>query len=144
LDVVFNHTAEGNEVGPTLSLRGIDNAAYYRLDPGNLRQYIDRTGTGNTIAISHAAVRRLVLDCMRYWVEEMHVDGFRFDLAAALGRDDGRFRTDAGFFKAVAADPSLRYVKLIAEPWDIGPDGYQDRKSTRLNSSHVKISYAVF
>ncbi len=125
LDVVFNHTAEGNEIGPTLSLRGIDNAAYYRLDPNNLRQYINRTGTGNTIAISHAAVRRLVIDCMRYWVEEMHVDGFRFDLAAVLGRDDARFRTDASFFKALAAEPSLRYVKLIAEPWDVGPDGYQ-------------------
>jgi isoamylase len=125
IDVVFNHTAEGNENGPTLSLRGLDNAAYYRLDPANLRHYINRTGTGNTIAIAHAAVRRLVIDCMRYWVEEMHVDGFRFDLAAVLGRDDGRFRTDAGFFKAVAAEPSLRYIKLIAESWDIGPDGYQ-------------------
>jgi glycogen operon protein len=125
LDVVFNHTAEGNEVGPTLSLRGLDNAAYYRLDPSNLRQYVNRTGTGNTTAIAHAAVRKLIIDCMRYWVEEMHVDGFRFDLAAVLGRDDGRFRTDAGFFKAVAAEPSLRYIKLIAEPWDIGPDGYQ-------------------
>lgn len=125
LDVVFNHTAEGSEFGPTLSLRGIDNAAYYRLDPNNPRQYIDRSGTGNSIAISHAAARRLVIDCMRYWVEEMHVDGFRFDLAAVLGRDDGRFRTDASFFKAVAAEPSLRYVKLIAEPWDVGPDGYQ-------------------
>jgi isoamylase len=125
IDVVFNHTAEGNEFGPTLSLRGLDNAAYYRLDPSNLRQYVNRTGTGNTIAIAHAAVRRLVIECMRYWVEEMHVDGFRFDLAAVLGRDDGRFRTDAGFFKAVAAEPSLRYIKLIAEPWDIGPDGYQ-------------------
>jgi isoamylase len=124
LDVVFNHTAEGNELGPTLSLRGLDNAAYYKLETGNLRHYVNRTGCGNTIAIGHAAVRSLVIDCMRYWVEEMHVDGFRFDLAAVLGRDDGRFRTDAGFFKAVAAEASLRYVKLIAEPWDIGPDGY--------------------
>jgi glycogen operon protein len=124
LDVVFNHTAEGNELGPTLSLRGLDNAAYYKLETGNLRHYVNRTGCGNTIAIGHAAVRSLVIDCMRYWVEEMHVDGFRFDLAAVLGRDDGRFRTDAGFFKAVAADASLRYVKLIAESWDIGPDGY--------------------
>jgi isoamylase len=124
LDVVFNHTAEGNELGPTLGLRGLDNAAYYKLETGNLRHYVNRTGCGNTIAIGHAAVRSLVIDCMRYWVEEMHVDGFRFDLAAVLGRDDGRFRTDAGFFKAVAAEASLRYVKLIAEPWDIGPDGY--------------------
>jgi isoamylase len=125
LDVVFNHTVEGNETGPTLSLRGFDSAAYYRLEPGNLRQYVNRTGCGNTIAIAHAAVRNLIIACMRYWVEEMHVDGFRFDLAAVLGRDNGKFRTDAGFFKAVAAEPSLRYVKLIAEPWDIGPDGYQ-------------------
>ena len=125
LDVVFNHTAEGNESGPTLSLRGLDNAAYYKLEPGHLWRYVNRSGTGNTIAVGHAAVRRLIIDCMRYWVEEMHVDGFRFDLAAVLGRDDGRFRTDAGFFKAVAAESSLRYVKLIAEPWDVGPDGYQ-------------------
>jgi isoamylase len=125
LDMVFNHTAEGNEAGPTLSLRGFDNAAYYRLDPSNLRHYINRTGTGNTVAMAHAAVRRLIIDCMCYWVEEMHVDGFRFDLAAVLGRENGRFRTDSGFFKAVAAEPSLRYIKLIAEPWDVGPDGYQ-------------------
>ncbi|PZN31487.1 MAG: glycogen debranching enzyme GlgX [Proteobacteria bacterium] len=125
LDVVFNHTVEGNEHGPTLSLRGLDNAAYYKLEPGDLRRYVNRTGCGNTIAVGHAVVRSLILDCMRYWVEEMHVDGFRFDLAAVLGRDDERFRTDAAFFKAVAADPALRYVKLIAEPWDIGPEGYQ-------------------
>lgn len=125
IDVVFNHTAEGNELGPTLSLRGFDNGGYYRLDPNNPRHYINRSGTGNTMAIGHAVVRRLVIDCMRYWVEEMHVDGFRFDLAAVLGRDDGRFRTDASFFKALAAEPSLHYIKLIAEPWDVGPDGYQ-------------------
>jgi glycogen operon protein len=125
LDVVFNHTVEGNELGPTLSLRGLDNAAYYKLEPSNLATYVNRTGTGNTIAIGHAAVRNLVIECMRYWVEEMHVDGFRFDLAAVLGRDNGQFRTDGGFFKAVAAEPSLRYVKLIAEPWDVGPGGYQ-------------------
>lgn len=125
LDVVFNHTIEGNEHGPTLSLRGLDNAAYYKLEPANLRHYVNRTGTGNTVSLEHPAACKLVIDCMRYWVEEMHVDGFRFDLAAVLGRDNGRFRTDATFFKAVAAEPSLRYVKLIAEPWDIGPDGYQ-------------------
>jgi isoamylase len=125
LDVVFNHTVEGSELGPTLSLRGIDNVTYYKLDVMDPSKYVDRTGTGNTLAFGHAAVRRMVIDCMRYWVEEMHVDGFRFDLAAVLGRDDGRFRTDASFFKEVAAEPSLRYVKLIAEPWDIGPDGYQ-------------------
>jgi isoamylase len=125
IDVVFNHTVEGNEQGPTLCLRGFDNAAYYRLDPANMRHYINRTGTGNTLAIGQHAARKLVIDCMRYWVEEMHVDGFRFDLAAVLGRDESRFRTDASFFKAVAADPSLRYIKLIAEPWDVGPEGYQ-------------------
>jgi isoamylase len=125
LDVVFNHTVEGSESGPTLSLRGLDNPAYYKLEPSDLRKYVNRTGTGNTIAIGHAAVRNLVVECLRYWVEEMHVDGFRFDLAAVLGRDNGRFRTDSGFFRAVAAEPALRYVKLIAEPWDIGPDGYQ-------------------
>jgi isoamylase len=125
LDVVFNHTVEGNETGPTLSLRGLDNAAYYKLEPTALDRYVNRTGTGNTISIGHNAVRDLIVDCMRYWVEEMHVDGFRFDLAAVLGRDNVPFRTDAAFFKAVAAEPALRYVKLIAEPWDIGPDGYQ-------------------
>ncbi|MET0498726.1 MAG: glycogen debranching protein GlgX [Steroidobacteraceae bacterium] len=125
LDVVFNHTVEGGEDGATLSLRGLDNPAYYKLDPVNLRNYVNRTGTGNTIAIGHSAVRNLVVDCLKYWVEEMHVDGFRFDLAAVLGRDNGRFRTDGSFFKAVAAEPALRYVKLIAEPWDVGPDGYQ-------------------
>jgi isoamylase len=128
LDVVFNHTVEGGEGGPTLSLRGLDNAAYYKLDPRDPRRYIDRTGTGHSVAVGHAAARDMIIDCMRYWVEEMHVDGFRFDLAALLGRDNGRFRTDASFFKAVAAVPSLRYVKLIAEPWDIGPDGYQLRQ----------------
>jgi glycogen operon protein len=125
LDVVFNHTVEGNQLGPTLNLRGLNNAGFYRLDPHQLRHYQDRTGCGNTIAIGHAPTLQLVIDCLRYWVEEMHVDGFRFDLAPVLGRDDGRFRTDANFFKAVAAESSLRYVKLIAEPWDVGPDGYQ-------------------
>ena len=125
LDVVFNHTAEGNETGPTLSLRGLDNAAYYWLEPKSLAQYVNRAGTGNTLALGHEATRDLVIDCMRYWVEEMHVDGFRFDLAPILGRENGRFRTDAPFFKALANEASLRYVKLIAEPWDIGVDGYQ-------------------
>lgn len=125
LDVVFNHTVEGNQQGPTLSLKGFDNAGYYRLDPQNPRHYQDRSGCGNTIAIGHPVTLQLVIDCLRYWVEEMRVDGFRFDLAPVLGRDDGRFRTDASFFKAVAAESSLRYVKMIAEPWDVGPDGYQ-------------------
>ena len=125
LDVVFNHTVEGSEHGPTLSLRGFDNTAYYKLEPTNLRYYVNRSGTGNTLGMEHAATRQLIIDCLKYWVEEMHVDGFRFDLAAVLGREGGRFRTDAAFFKQVAAEPTLRYVKLIAEPWDIGPGGYQ-------------------
>lgn len=125
LDVVFNHTVEGSELGPTLSLRGLDNTSYYKLEQGNPRHYVNRTGTGNTVSVGHAAVRQLIVDCLRYWVEEMHVDGFRFDLAAVLGRENGRFRTDSSLFKAIAAEPSLRYVKLIAEPWDVGPDGYQ-------------------
>jgi glycogen operon protein len=125
LDVVFNHTVEGNELGPTLNLKGLNNAGYYRLDPHHPRLYQDRSGCGNTIAIGHAPTLQLVIDCLRYWAEEMRVDGFRFDLAPVLGRDDGRFRNDASFFKAVAAESSLRYVKMIAEPWDVGPDGYQ-------------------
>ncbi|HEV8331391.1 MAG TPA: glycogen debranching protein GlgX [Steroidobacteraceae bacterium] len=125
LDVVFNHTAEGNEAGPTLNLRGLDNATYYWLESKSPAQYVNRSGTGNTLALGHEATRDLVIDCLRYWVEEMRVDGFRFDLAAVLGRDNGRFRTDSPFFKALAASPSLRYVKLIAEPWDIGVEGYQ-------------------
>ncbi len=125
LDVVFNHTVEGGETGPTLSLRGLDNASYYKLEKSDLRHYVNRSGTGNTIAIAHQAMRAMIIDCLKYWVEEMHVDGFRFDLAAVLGRENGRFRTDATFFKELAAEPSLRYVKLIAEPWDVGPDGYQ-------------------
>jgi glycogen operon protein len=124
LDVVFNHTAEGGADGPILSLKGFDNRGYYRLaaDP---RQYENHTGCGNTIEIGHPATRKLVIDCLKYWVEDMHVDGFRFDLAPVLGRDDGRFRPDASFFREVRAEPALRYVKLIAEPWDVGPGGYQ-------------------
>jgi len=124
IDVVFNHTAEGNEFGPTLSLRGLDNRSYYRLG-GDRRRYQNHTGCGNTLAIGHAATRRMVLDCLRYWVQEMRVDGFRFDLAPVLGRDDDHFRADSAFFKAVRADPTLRYIKLIAEPWDVAADGYQ-------------------
>jgi isoamylase len=125
LDVVFNHTAEGGEDGPTLSMRGIDNLCYYRLDPHDLRQNINWTGCGNTLNIDHPEVLRLVLDCLRYWVAEMHVDGFRFDLATTLGREGARFRRDARFFTALEEDPVLAEVKLIAEPWDLGPDGYQ-------------------
>ncbi|GAA6119552.1 glycogen debranching protein GlgX [Acidovorax sp. FG27] len=125
LDVVYNHTGEGNHLGPTLSLKGIDNASYYRLseDP---RFCVDYTGTGNTVDTSSPPALRLVLDSLRYWVTEMHVDGFRFDLASALGRDTvGAYTWRAPFFNAIAQDPVLSRVKLIAEPWDLGPDGYQ-------------------
>ena len=119
LDVVYNHTAEGNELGPTLSLRGIDNRTYYCLvDPG--RYYQNYTGCGNSLNLTNPAVIRLVMDSLRYWAETMHVDGFRFDLASVLGRDAGGFVGSAAFFHAVAQDPVLQKVKLIAEPWDIG------------------------
>jgi glycogen operon protein len=125
LDVVFNHTAEGNELGPTLSLRGIDNPLYYRLIKEDPRYYENVTGCGNTVNCEEAAVRTLIIDCMRHWVEEMHVDGFRFDLATVLARDGNGFDANAPFFKAVRAERSLAYVKLIAEPWDVGLGGYQ-------------------
>ena len=125
LDVVFNHTAEGNEGGPTLSLRGFDNVAYYRLFPHDAATYKNFTGCGNTVAFDQAAVRGLVLDCLRYWVTEMHVDGFRFDLAPVLGRDSSGYSSNAPFFSALRSDPVLSYVKFIAEPWDVGPGGYQ-------------------
>jgi isoamylase len=125
LDVVYNHTAEGDDGGPTLSLRGFDNAAYYRLDPSDLRRYENWTGCGNTIDASRPATRALILDSLRWWAEAMHVDGFRFDLAPVLGRDGGAFHRDAPLFAALRADPALAYLKLIAEPWDVGPGGYQ-------------------
>jgi len=125
LDVVFNHTAEGNESGPLLSLRGIENSVYYRLTPGNKRFYENLTGCGNTVNCQHPRVHALIVDCLKYWVEEMHVDGFRFDLATVLGREAGGFNPHAEFFKALRAEPALAYVKLIAEPWDVGPGGYQ-------------------
>ncbi len=125
LDVVFNHTAEGNESGPLLSLRGIDNSVYYRLNPADLRFYENLSGTGNTVNCEHPRVRALIIDCLKYWVEEMHVDGFRFDLATVLARDANGFDAHAAFFKALRAEPALAYVKLIAEPWDLGLGGYQ-------------------
>jgi glycogen operon protein len=125
LDVVFNHTAEGNQHGPMLSLRGFDNSAYYRLDPHQLAHYENITGCGNTLRFDHPAVRALVLDCLRYWVIEMRVDGFRFDLAPVLGRDPGGYSQSAPFFAALRSDPVLSCVKLIAEPWDVGFAGYQ-------------------
>ena len=125
LDVVYNHTAEGNERGPTLSFRGIDNASYYRLLPDRKRYYINDTGTGNTLNLSHPRVIQMVTDSLRYWVTEMHVDGFRFDLGTILAREPDGFDTQSGFLKAVCQDPILGTVKLIAEPWDCGPGGYQ-------------------
>ncbi len=125
LDVVYNHTAEGNHLGPTLSLRGIDNASYYRLQPQRPSRYQDFSGCGNTLNLDHPRVRALVLDSLRYWVTHMHVDGFRFDLAPILGRADGHFDADAPLFRDLREDPALRRVKLIAEPWDLGPDGYR-------------------
>lgn len=125
LDVVYNHTAEGNQLGPTLSFRGIDNAAYYRLMPHEPRFYINDTGCGNTLNITHPRVLQMVLDSLRFWVTEMGVDGFRFDLATVLGREPHGFDRGSGFFDALTQDPVLSTVKLIAEPWDIGPGGYQ-------------------
>ncbi|OQP85343.1 glycogen debranching enzyme GlgX [Rhizobium rhizosphaerae] len=125
LDVVYNHTAEGNEMGPTLSFKGIDNFSYYRTIPDNHRYYINDTGTGNTVNTSHPRVLQMVTDSLRYWVEEMHVDGFRFDLGTILGREPEGFDQRGGFFDAVTQDPVLSKVKLVGEPWDIGPGGYQ-------------------
>ena len=125
LDVVYNHSAEGDELGPTLSLRGIDNAVYYRLTPGNLRAYLDFSGCGNTLNTAHPRVVRLVTDSLRYWVTEMHVDGFRFDLASALARTDDGVDMKSALLTAVSQDPVLSPVKLIAEPWDLGQGGYQ-------------------
>ncbi len=125
LDVVYNHTAEGNEHGPTLSFKGIDNASYYRLMPDEKRYYINDTGTGNTLNVTHPHVLKMVTDSLRYWVEEMHVDGFRFDLGTILAREPNGFDNQSGFLKACRQDPVLATVKLIAEPWDCGPGGYQ-------------------
>ena len=125
LDVVYNHTAEGNQHGPTLSFRGIDNRAYYLLNAENPRLYLDFTGTGNTIDTLQPRTLQLVTDSLRYWVNDMHVDGFRFDLASALARDDKGYNTLHPFFQSIHQDPVLSQVKLIAEPWDIGEGGYQ-------------------
>jgi glycogen debranching enzyme GlgX len=125
LDVVFNHTAEADHSGPTLSFRGLDNASYYRLVPNDLNHCENFSGCGNTLDIRHPRVLQLVMDSLRYWITDMHVDGFRFDLATVLGRTDTGFSAQAGFFAAVAQDPVLCRVKMIAEPWDIGPGGYQ-------------------
>nr|WP_210422172.1 glycogen debranching protein GlgX [Microvirga ossetica] len=124
LDVVYNHTAEGNELGPTLSFKGIDNASYYRLAPDK-RYYINDTGTGNTVNLSHSRVLQMVTDSLRYWAQEVQIDGFRFDLATILGREPHGFEEDGRFLDTCRQDPALSQVKLIAEPWDCGPGGYQ-------------------
>ena len=124
LDVVFNHTAEGNESGPLVNFKGLDNSVYYRL-LSDKRYYANDTGCGNTVNCEHPQLRTMIVECLRYWVEDMHVDGFRFDLATVLGRQGSGFNEHADLFKALRAEPSLAYAKLIAEPWDIGPGGYQ-------------------
>jgi isoamylase len=125
LDVVYNHTAEGNHLGPTLSFKGIDNATYYRLASKDPRYYTDYTGTGNTLNVRHPQVLKLIMDSLRYWVQEMHVDGFRFDLAAALARELHQVDRLSAFFDIINQDPVISQVKLIAEPWDVGEGGYQ-------------------
>jgi isoamylase len=125
LDVVYNHTAEGNHLGPMLSFKGVDNSSYYRLMPDNPRYYMDFTGTGNSLNPVHPSVLRLIMDSLRYWVTECHVDGFRFDLAAALARELFDVDRLSAFFDVIHQDPVLSQVKLIAEPWDVGPGGYQ-------------------
>jgi glycogen operon protein len=125
IDVVYNHTAEGNRLGPTLSFRGIDNLSYYKENPDNSRYVMDYTGTGNTLDAGNPHVLQMIMDSLRYWVTEMHVDGFRFDLAAALARELYEIDMLSAFFKIIQQDPVLSQVKLIAEPWDVGPGGYQ-------------------
>jgi isoamylase len=125
LDVVYNHTAEGSEMGPTLSFRGLDNASYYRLVHDDPRRCINDTGTGNTINVSTPRVLQMVMDSLRYWVTSFHIDGFRFDLGVTLGREPDGFNARSGFFDVLRQDPILSQVKLISEPWDIGPGGYQ-------------------
>jgi len=123
--VVYNHTAEGNQMGPTLSLRGIDNSAYYKLSPDDARYYMDYTGCGNSLNVRHPRVLQLIMDSLRYWVTEMHVDGFRFDLASTLARALYEVDRLSAFFDIIHQDPILSQVKLIAEPWDVGQGGYQ-------------------
>ncbi|QRN81971.1 MAG: glycogen debranching protein GlgX, partial [Nocardiopsis sp. BM-2018] len=125
LDVVYNHTAEGNHLGPTLGFRGLDNQAYYRLVDDDPRYYMDYTGTGNSLNVRHPHSLQLIMDSLRYWVLEMHVDGFRFDLASTLAREFYDVDKLSTFFELVQQDPTISQVKLIAEPWDIGPGGYQ-------------------
>ena len=125
LDVVYNHTAEGNQMGPTVSFRGIDNASYYRISPEDPRYYMDFTGCGNTLNMQNPRVLQLIMDSLRYWVQDMHIDGFRFDLASTLARELHAVNKLGAFFDIIHQDPMLSQVKLIAEPWDLGEGGYQ-------------------
>ncbi len=125
LDVVYNHTAEGNHMGPMLSFRGVDNSTYYRLVGDNQRYYMDYTGTGNSLNARHPQVLKLIMDSLRYWIQEMHVDGFRFDLASTLARELHDVDRLSAFFDIIHQDPVISQVKLIAEPWDVGDGGYQ-------------------
>ena len=125
LDVVLNHSGEGDAAGPTISLRGLDNAVYYRTVAGDAARYVDDTGCGNALALERAPVLRLALDVLRYYALAVGVDGFRFDLATSLARRSGAFDPSATFLQAVAQDPALRELKLIVEPWDLGPGGYR-------------------
>src|SRR5262249_9244112 len=125
LDVVYNHTAEGNHLGPTLCFRGIDNLAYYRTVPDDPRHYMDYTGCGNTLNMRHPRTLQLIMDSLRYWVLEMHVDGFRFDLASALAREFHDVDRLSAFSDVIQQAPVISQVKLIAEPWDLGEGGYQ-------------------
>src|SRR5690606_33045064 len=125
VDVVYNHTCEGSRLGPTLSWRGVDNVAYYKESPEDPRYHVDYTGTGNTLDAGNPHVLQMITDSLRYWVTEMHVDGFRFDLASALARDLFEVNMLSAFFQVIQQDPVLSQVKLIAEPWDVGPGGYQ-------------------
>jgi len=142
LDVVFNHTAEGNHLGPMLSFKGIDNAGYYRLMPQAPRYYMDFTGTGNTLNTVNPAVLRLIIDSLRYFVLECHVDGFRFDLAAALARELYDVDRLSLFFDVIHQDPVLSQVKLIAEPWDVGPGGYNTLEH-ELVALHELVQFQV-
>jgi glycogen operon protein len=125
LDIAFNHTGESDRHGPTLNFRGLDNTAYYRLEPGDLQTYVNDTGTGNTLNVDHPRVQQLVLDCLAYWADSFGVDGYRFDLATVLGRHADGFSTDHPLLRAISNDARLAGLKLIAEPWDPGPGGYQ-------------------
>ena len=124
LDVVYNHTGEGNQLGPTLSLRGVDNASFYRLNPADRRYYQDFSGTGNSLNMLHPRTIQLIMDSLRYWAVDMHVDGFRFDLAPVLARELHEVNRLGTFFDIIQQDPLLSQVKLISEPWDVGEGGY--------------------